>query len=48
MAEQGTTGPVANTPRTAEYQDRNFMLATALNSHIGHDNAAKAAKNSRP
>ncbi|MDH5796836.1 MAG: class II fumarate hydratase [Anaplasmataceae bacterium] len=33
-----------DTKKIQEYLDRCLMLVTALNSHIGYDNAAKAAK----
>lgn len=35
---------MANEPQIAQYLDRNLMLVTALNPHIGYDNAAKIAK----
>ena len=33
-----------NTPRLQENLERSLMLVTALNPHIGYDNAAKIAK----
>jgi fumarate hydratase, class II len=44
FADHCVAGTQANTARIAEYLDRNLMLVTALNPHIGYDNAAKAAK----
>ena len=44
FADHCAAGTVANKPQIAEYLDRNLMLVTALNPHIGYDNAAKAAK----
>lgn len=37
-------GIEANRPRIAENLNRSLMLVTALNPHIGYDNAAKIAK----
>lgn len=37
-------GLEANTDRINELRDRSLMLVTALNPHIGYDNAAKIAK----
>src|SRR5690606_37495479 len=37
-------GIEANRERIAELLDRSLMLVTALNPHIGYDNAAKIAK----
>jgi fumarate hydratase class II len=37
-------GIEANTARIKENLDRSLMLVTALNPHIGYDNAAKIAK----
>ncbi|MDP3761508.1 MAG: class II fumarate hydratase [Ramlibacter sp.] len=37
-------GIVANRERIAELVDRSLMLVTALNPHIGYDNAAQIAK----
>lgn len=34
----------ANTDQLAHYVERSVMLVTALNPHIGYDNAAKIAK----
>jgi len=34
----------ANVPRINELRDKSLMLVTALNPHIGYDNAAKIAK----
>ncbi|ANX04985.1 class II fumarate hydratase [Immundisolibacter cernigliae] len=44
FADHCVAGTVANEPQIAQYLDRNLMLVTALNPHIGYDNAAKAAK----
>jgi fumarate hydratase class II len=44
FADHCVAGTVANEKRIAEYLERNLMLVTALNPHIGYDNAAKAAK----
>ena len=44
FAENCVTGIVANTDRLTELLERSLMLVTALNSHIGYDNAAKIAK----
>jgi fumarate hydratase, class II len=38
-------GIVANEERIASLRDESLMLVTALNPHIGYDNAAKIAKN---
>ncbi len=38
------TGIVANEDRIAELLEKSLMLVTALNPHIGYDNAAKIAK----
>jgi fumarase (EC 4.2.1.2) len=38
------TGIVANTARIKQLLDQSLMLVTALNPHIGYDNAAKVAK----
>jgi fumarate hydratase class II len=38
------SGIEANTPRIEENLGRSLMLVTALNPHIGYDNAAKIAK----
>jgi fumarate hydratase, class II len=37
-------GIEANLPRIHENLERSLMLVTALNPHIGYDNAAKIAK----
>jgi fumarate hydratase class II len=37
-------GIIANTDRIAQLRDESLMLVTALNPHIGYDNAAKIAK----
>jgi fumarate hydratase class II len=37
-------GIEANMPRIRENLERSLMLVTALNPHIGYDNAAKIAK----
>ena len=37
-------GIEANTPRIKELLDKSLMLVTALNTHIGYENAAKIAK----
>jgi fumarate hydratase class II len=44
FAENCVTGIVANTDRLTELLERSLMLVTALNPHIGYDNAAKIAK----
>jgi fumarate hydratase, class II len=38
------TGIVANIPNIKKHLDNSLMLVTALNPHIGYDNAAKVAK----
>jgi fumarate hydratase class II len=38
------TGIEANRDRIAKLRDDSLMLVTALNPHIGYDNAAKVAK----
>jgi fumarate hydratase class II len=38
------TGIEANTARIQELVENSLMLVTALNPHIGYDNAAKIAK----
>ena len=38
-------GLKANEARIAEHLENSLMLVTALNPHIGYDNAAKIAKN---
>ncbi|MGQ0505671.1 MAG: class II fumarate hydratase, partial [Myxococcaceae bacterium] len=42
--EHCAVGIEANTPRIQENLQRSLMLVTALNPHIGYDNAAKIAK----
>jgi fumarate hydratase class II len=42
--ERCVEGIEANKPRIAELLERSLMLVTALNPHIGYDNAAKIAK----
>ncbi len=42
--EHCVVGIEANTARIKENLDRSLMLVTALNPHIGYDNAAKIAK----
>ena len=37
-------GIEANTARISDIMNESLMLVTALNPHIGYDNAAKAAK----
>ncbi|MCH7635676.1 MAG: class II fumarate hydratase [Proteobacteria bacterium] len=44
FAENCVTGIVANEARLTELLERSLMLVTALNPHIGYDNAAKVAK----
>lgn len=39
------SGIVANKEKLEEYLNKSLMLVTALNPHIGYDNAAKIAKN---
>jgi len=39
------SGIEANLDRIAELRDKSLMLVTALNPHIGYDNATKIAKN---
>jgi fumarate hydratase class II len=38
------TGITANEERIAKLRDESLMLVTALNPHIGYDNATKIAK----
>jgi len=38
-------GTTANTENIAEHLKNSLMLVTALNQHVGYDNAAKIAKN---
>jgi fumarate hydratase, class II len=42
--ENCAVGIEANADRIKENLDRSLMLVTALNPHIGYDNAAKIAK----
>jgi fumarate hydratase class II len=42
--EHCAQGLEPNLPRIAENLEKNLMLVTALNRHIGYDNAAKIAK----
>ena len=44
FAENCVDGIEPNHARIGEYLERNLMLVTALNPHIGYDNAAAAAK----
>ena len=44
FADRCVTGLKANEARIRELVDRSLMLVTALNRHIGYDNAAKIAK----
>ena len=44
FAENCVTGIGANEARLTELLERSLMLVTALNPHIGYDNAAKVAK----
>jgi fumarate hydratase class II len=44
FADNCVAGIEANTGRIDELLHRSLMLVTALNSHIGYDNAAKVAK----
>jgi fumarate hydratase, class II len=44
FTEHCVVGIEANRPRIAELMGRSLMLVTALNPHIGYDNAAKIAK----
>ena len=44
FADNCVTGIVANEDRLTELLERSLMLVTALNPHIGYDNAAKIAK----
>ena len=39
------SGLSANEAKIAEHLENSLMLVTALNPHIGYDNAAKIAKN---
>jgi fumarate hydratase class II len=42
--EHCAVGIVANVDRLEYYNKNTLMLVTALNTHIGYDNAAKIAK----
>lgn len=44
FADKCVTGIEANTKRITELMQQSLMLVTALNPHIGYDNAAKIAK----
>ena len=44
FADHCVTGITANTRRIRELMESSLMLVTALNAHIGYDNAAKIAK----
>ncbi len=44
FTDRCVVGIEANRPRIAELMERSLMLVTALNPHIGYDNAAKIAK----
>lgn len=44
FAENCVVGIVANTDRIRQLMEESLMLVTALNPHIGYDNAAKIAK----
>ena len=44
FADKCVAGIEANHTQIRSYLERNLMLVTALNPHIGYDNAAKAAK----
>ena len=45
FAENCIFGLSANEAKIAEHLENSLMLVTALNPHIGYDNAAKIAKN---
>jgi fumarate hydratase class II len=45
FTERCVEGIEANVERINELRDKSLMLVTALNPHIGYDNAAKIAKN---
>ena len=45
FADRCVTGILPNTQRIKELMESSLMLVTALNPHIGYDNAAKIAKN---
>jgi len=44
FADKCVTGIRANTDRITQLMEQSLMLVTALNPHIGYDNAAKIAK----
>jgi len=44
FAEKCVSGIKANTDRARELVERNAIIVTALNPHIGYDNGAKIAK----
>lgn len=44
FTDKCVTGIVANRERIEQLRDESLMLVTALNPHIGYDNAAKIAK----
>src|SRR3546814_18092195 len=44
FADNCVVGITANTGRIKELLDQSLMLVTALNPHIGYDNAARVAK----
>ncbi len=44
LAEKCVQGLVANAERARELVERNVIIVTALNPHIGYDNGAKVAK----
>ena len=44
FADNCVNGIMANTKRIRRFLDESLMLVTALNPHIGYDNAAKIAK----
>ncbi len=44
FTDKCVAGITANEERIAKFRDESLMLVTALNSHIGYDNAAKIAK----
>jgi fumarate hydratase class II len=44
FTDNAVSGIEANKPRIREHLNNSLMLVTALNPHIGYDNAAKVAK----
>ena len=44
MYKRQVIGLVANEERISKHLENSLMLVTALNPHIGYDNAAKIAK----